>query len=134
MRRLLFFWIGKFLGRWRISSAQKEIPQFPRFVSRVSETKVIAAIERVLGRKLLASERTAFECGWRPQGLLSADDAYSFRVGSPHYLGYAAVVYVDSLAIDGYARFDDKPLALVERALVTIENAGVETPVVEIID
>ena len=133
MRKSLFR-VAKFLNLWRRSSAQKENPQPPRFVSRVSETKVLAAITRVLGRKLLGSERCAFYCGWRPQGLLSADDAYSFRVGSPHYLGCAAVVYVDSLAIDGYARFDDKPLALVERAFVTTENAGVETPVVEIID
>ena len=105
-----------------------------KFASRVSAEKVLAAVQRVLGRPLLASERAAFDDGWRPQGLLDAGDAYSFKVASPRFLGYgAAVVYVYSLAADGYARGDVRSLVLVETALVTRENPGVNTTV-ELVD
>ena len=100
-----------------------------KFASRVSAAKVIAAVQRVLGRPLLASERAAFDDGWRPQGLLSADDSYAFRVASPNYKGLAALVYVSALAADGYGRDDEKKLELVESSIVTLENAGVNTPV-----
>lgn len=100
-----------------------------KFASRVSAAKVIAAVQRVLGRPLLASERAAFDDGWRPQGLLSADDSYAFRVASPNYKGQAALVYVSALAADGYGRDDEKKLELVESSIVTLENAGVNTPV-----
>ena len=100
-----------------------------KFASRVSAAKVIAAVQRVLGRPLLASERAAFDDGWRPQGLLSADDSYAFRVASPNYKGLAALVYVSALAADGYGRDDEKKLELVESTIVTLENAGVNTPV-----
>lgn len=100
------------------------------FASRVSAAKVVDAVQRVLGRPLLASERAAFGDGWRPQGLLDAGDAYSFRVASPRFLGNgAAVVYVYSLAADGYAHGDVRPLVLVETALVTRENPGVNSTV-----
>ena len=99
-----------------------------KFASRVSAAKVIAAVQRVLGRPLLASERAAFDDGWRPQGLLSADDGYAFRVASGRYLGRAATVRVFALASDGYGRDDDMPLSLVESALVTLESAGVNSP------
>ena len=100
-----------------------------KFASRVSAAKVIAAVQRVLGRPLLASERAAFDDGWRPHGLLSADDSYAFRVASPNYKGLAALVYVSALAADGYGRDDEKKLELVESSIVTLENAGVNTPV-----
>ncbi|MBR4616411.1 MAG: hypothetical protein IKO55_12450 [Kiritimatiellae bacterium] len=100
-----------------------------KFASRVSAEKVLAAVQRVLGRPLLASERAAFDDGWRPQGLLSADDGYAFRVASGLYLGRAATVRVFALASDGYGRDDDMPLSLVETALVTLESAGVNSPV-----
>lgn len=100
-----------------------------KFASRVSAAKVLGAVQRVLGRPLLASERAAFDDGWRPQGLLSDDDAYAFRVASGRYLGRAATVRVFALASDGYGRDDDMPLSLVETALVTLESAGVNSPV-----
>lgn len=100
-----------------------------KFVSRLRAEDVSSAVERVLGRRLLVSERTAFDIGWRPQGLLSAEDSYAFRVASPNYKGLAALVYVSALAADGYGRDDEKTLELVESSIVTLENAGVNTPV-----
>ena len=101
-----------------------------KFASRISAEKVLAAVQRVLGRPLLASERAAFDDGWRPQGLLDARDSYTFRVASHRFLGNgAAVVYVYSLAADGYARGDVRSLVLVETALVTRENPGVNSTV-----
>ena len=111
----------------RSSNGQGEPSQI--FVSRLSQDDVQAAIERVLGRGLLSSERAAFDDGWRPQGLLSAEDSYAFRVASPNYRGLAALVYVSALAADGYARGDVRPLVLVETALVTRENPGVNSTV-----
>ena len=101
-----------------------------KFASRVSAEKVLAAVQRVLGRPLLASERAAFDDGWRPQGLLDARDSYTFRVASHRFLGNgAAVVYVYSLAADGYARGDVRSLVLVETAQVARENSGINSTV-----
>ena len=111
----------------RSSNGQSEPSQI--FVSRLSQDDVQTAIERVLARRLLSSEVNAFQQAWRPQGLLDADDTYAFRVASARYLGRAASVFIYVLAADGYARFDRKPLKLVESALVTLENPGLNTPV-----
>jgi hypothetical protein len=110
----------------RLSNGQGEPSQI--FVSRISQGDVETAIKRVLGRRLLRSEVSAFQQAWRPQVLLNADDSYSFRVASARFLGRAVSVFVYALAADGYAKFDSKPLALVECALVTIENPGVNSP------
>ena len=123
-RRLASLLLGSRLGQQRSSHAEPS----PRFVSRLREDDVLAAVQRVLARPLLASERAAFDAGWRPQGLLTADDSYTFRAASPNYEGCAAIVYLFALAADGYGRADEKQLSLVEVALVTLENPGVYTP------
>lgn len=129
----MFSTVQRLLRRLFSSRRSYNNPPSQIFVSRLSQDDVQTAIKRVLGRRLLSSEVSAFQQAWRPQGLLDADDSYSFRVASARYLGRAASVFVYALAADGYARFDSKPLALVECALVTIQNPGVNSPV-EFID
>ena len=122
MKKIASWLAGLFFGR--PNHATK-----PRFVSRLREEQLAEAAEHLLGRRLLASERAALEEGFRPQGLLSPDDEYCFRIASPRFLGRGVIALVRALALDGYGRDDDRPLLLAETALVTFENAGVETQV-----
>lgn len=125
----MFSTVQRLLRRLFSSRRGYNNPPSQIFVSRLSQDDVQTAIKRVLGRRLLSSEVSAFQQAWRPQGLLDADDTYAFRVASARYLGRAASVFIYALAADGYARFDRKPLKLVESALVTLENPGLNTPV-----
>ena len=123
--RVLAWLAGRLLGK-----SQRSTKNMPRFVSRLRAEQLAEAAELLLGRRLLASERAALEEGFRPQGLLSPDDEYCFRIASPRFLGHAVFAFVYALAIDGYACDDTKPLQLTEQAILTFENPGVETPVV----
>lgn len=90
-----------------------------RFVSRLSEADLCAAVQQVLGRRMYTSELESFRQAWR--GLLDADDAYFFQLETPR-LGHVASLFFFALASDGYAKFDSSELTLIEAAIVTLDG------------
>ena len=99
-----------------------------RFVSRLTVDQVEHAAEEVIGRRLLVSELSALEEGFRP--LSGPDDEYAARLASPRYLGRAVVLFVRALGARGYGRDEDRTLELVEYGIVTLETPGVNDPVI----
>ncbi len=99
-----------------------------RFVSRLSEADLCAAVQQALERRMYTSELESFRQSWRAQGLLDADDAYYIRLESPLPLEHVASLFIFALASDGYAKFDSTELTLIEAAIVTID--GEDSPVV----
>lgn len=73
-------------------------------VGRLDYDQVATFIEDALGRRLTGVETAALEENYRPQGLLTPDDCYTFRLSSPRYLGSCAPeIEISGTAVSGYA-------------------------------
>lgn len=120
--------MNKLLVSAESEAKTKESVQPWRFIRRVDEARVEAAIKKLLRRSLSPAELVALDVGWHHQGLKSPDDTYTFRVPR-HSEDHdpAPFVTVSALAADGYSRSDaeaGRMLSLVEIALVGFEGSS----------
>ena len=74
------------------------------FVGRLDLDEVRDFLEASLRRRLTSVETAALDEGFRPQGLLTPDDSYSFKLASRRYRGaHAPEVEFFGTAVRGYA-------------------------------
>ena len=92
------------------------------FVGRLNYDSVVGFLEKALGRGMTSVEIAALDENFRPQGLLTPDDCYAFKLASRRYRGaYAPEVEFFGTAVGGYA--DGCPdLELAETVSVHLDN------------
>ena len=96
----LFRKLKRLLGHKKLET-HYELPW--RFESRLREEELIGLAERSLGRQLRKGELNAIWLGFRPQGLLDAEDSYCFSLFPGRHKGSSVpLIEVYPVALSGY--------------------------------